>query len=187
MREGKIEKGVLFCQEIIEGWGNEGWKFFVVNLFSPKANWCCPEGKSFEFFFSNEELVVPRDNLCPEGRRVSSKSPEGHKLSRGTTSSSERKKTQRTFPKDNISLLKEKINWQQKISIPNFIILLWSRGKTNHCLNFPFSHNFESFFKFYFIASYASVNFVTRQADFPSLLLNFKWLQWWFQQLMDEF
>ena len=30
-------------------------------------------------------LVVTRDNFCPEGRRVSSKSPEGQKLSRGTT------------------------------------------------------------------------------------------------------
>ena len=51
-----------------------------LQLFSPEAKWCCPEGKSIEFFFSNEER-----------------------------SSSERKKTQWTFLKDNIILLKDNI------------------------------------------------------------------------------
>ena len=61
----------------------EMFEIFFTNVIwwcCPEAKWCCPEGKSIEFFFSNEER-----------------------------SSSERKKTQWTFLKDNIILLKDNI------------------------------------------------------------------------------
>ena len=51
-------------------------------------------------------LVVTRDNFCPEGRRVSSKSPEGQKLSRGTT---------RVGPGDNKDSYPPEVNRHEKV------------------------------------------------------------------------
>ena len=93
----RIEMGLCFAKRSLEGWGSEEKKNFFWQLcFSwskrlvswRKVHWvwfherrmCFPEGKSIEFFFSNEER-----------------------------SSSERKKTQWTFLKDTILLLKDNI------------------------------------------------------------------------------
>ena len=104
-------------------------------------------------------LVVPRDNFCPEGRRVSSKSPEGQKLSRGTTSSSERKKNSKDFPEGQHQFAEGENKLTTKNFHPSFphpSMISW-QNRTPVSI-FPSLIIYRHSFKFYFIASYASKN-----------------------------
>ena len=60
----------------------------TLNFFSYRRNQriFVSRGRVQGFILSRRlGFVVPREIFCPEGRRVSSKSPEGQKISRGTT------------------------------------------------------------------------------------------------------
>ena len=148
----KMGKGLFIPQEIMGGLGNRGMQDFFVNLFSPAAKWCCPEGKSIEFFFSNEERssserFLLKDNIFIWVRE---KNPQTFPL---------KDKRESDFPKKLHHFAKGEKKWQKNFAIPMLSNLsMISRGIRSpfpifrvgitfmrECFHFPRTHPFSIF------------------------------------------
>ena len=182
------ESQTLFCPS------EEMFEVFFLSLIwrcCPSAKWCCPSGKSIEFFFSHSNFVLRS-----------------------------RKKTQWTFLQDNIILLQDNIfilrSWKKTSNISSSgqkrvwlsfettsfcrrrkkidkKILHPSVSQSSHDLlgnKKPLSHFssgdhiYEGMLSF---SPHAPLQYflLPDEADFFSFLLNFKCRQWCFQQVIQ--
>ena len=135
-----------------------------LQLFSPEAKWCCPEakgsrpeGKSIEFFFSNEERssserkktqwTFLKENTFEWGKPNSMDFPEGHQ----------------PFAEGETNLLKK--NFFSEIHHPSNDL----EAKQNTSLNSPETQIFEAFVRFHIpnLLCFSIFCYLTKLIFFP--------------------